>query len=161
MASRQPLLQRGEPSASRLSLDERRLPVKIFLHHKSEHRLPEFYGPFVLQFRNRGMSIRRDETVPMGINADKKVTFPHLAERRPRWLVRTSAKGLHPQNALTDSIQPVLYRPAMLGKVNGRRTQKNRHVSLIPCAAGSIVRRRISMNIPFGTLISHRQDCRN
>ena len=42
---------------------------------------------------------------------------------------RTRPSGL---NALTDSIQPVLYSLTMLGKVNGRRTQKNRHVSLIP-----------------------------
>jgi NAD(P)-dependent dehydrogenase (short-subunit alcohol dehydrogenase family) len=90
------------------------------------------------------MSIRRDETVPMSIDADKKVTFPYLAERRPRRLVRTSAKGLHPQNALTDSIQPVLYRPTMLGEVNRRRTQKDRHVSLTPLRCRV---RRTSMDI--------------
>jgi len=45
--------------------------------------------------------------------------------RRPHWLVRTSAKSLHPQNTLTDSIQPVLYRPTVLGEIYRCRTQKN------------------------------------
>jgi hypothetical protein len=98
----------------------------------------------------------------VGIDADKNVTFPYLAERRPRGLVRTSAKGLHPQNALIDSIQPVLYCPTMLGEVNGRRAQKNGHVSLTLFALkGSVAPRRMSMNIPFGTLVSYRQNCRN